>query len=84
MNAFWTTFSLIFITEIADKSRIVGLLLATTYRAPWSIFFGMTLGYALLEGIAVALGGMVPAFVSQAWISKAAGIIFILIGSRTG
>lgn len=81
MIAFWTAFSLILVTEIADKSRVAGLLLVTTYRAPWPIFFGMTLGYALLEGLAVFLGGMIPAWVPREWISRAAGALFITIGA---
>lgn len=81
MTAFWTAFSLILVTEIADKSRVAGLLLVTTYRAPWPIFFGMTLGYALLEGIAVFLGGMIPVWVPQEWISKVVGALFIAIGA---
>lgn len=80
MNPFWSAFGLILVTEIADKSRIAGLLLATTFRAPWKIFFGMTLGYALLEGIAVAVGGAAPSFISAQWLTRGAGALFIALG----
>lgn len=80
MSIFWSTFTLIFVAEIADKSRVVGLLLATTYRAPWRVFWGMTLGYALLEGIAVAVGGALPGLIPTKWLEPGAGLLFIVLG----
>ncbi len=80
---FWTAFYLILFTEIGDKSRVAGLLLSTTFRAPWAVFWGMTLGYGLLEGIAVALGGIVGEVVPRQWIQIGTGVLFILLGVVT-
>src|SRR6185503_16501691 len=80
MSLFWSTFLIIFIAEIADKSRVVGLFLATLYRNPWPIFWGMTLGYALLDGIAVLLGATLSIHVPSRWIQIGSSIIFISLG----
>jgi Ca2+/H+ antiporter, TMEM165/GDT1 family len=81
MPIFFSTFILIFLTELADKSRLAGLFLVSLYRAPWPIFWGMTIGYAVLEALAVTVGGAVPHFVAGRWISLGAGILFLISGS---
>lgn len=80
MDIFWTTFLLIFIAEIADKSRIVGLFLASTYHAPWAVFWGMTLGYVVVDGLAVIFGSYMNSFLSPFLIKMAAGVIFLIFG----
>jgi len=60
MVLFWSTFFLIFCTEIVDKSRLAGFLLSTTYQAPVSVFFGMTLGYIVIDALAVMVGHSIP------------------------
>ena len=80
MGLFWSTFFLMLAAEIADKSRIAGFLLATTYRAPWAIFWGMTLGYALLDGIAVVVGETLSSYISPYWLKLASSLIFMGLG----
>ncbi len=80
MSVFWSTFFLIFIAEIADKSRLAGILLATTYRAPWAVFWGMTLGYILLDGLAVLLGGLLSSYIPVFWVKAGAAVLFIVLG----
>ena len=75
-----STFALIFVNELADKSRVVGLLLAGTYRSPWPVFWGMTLAYAVLEGIAVLAGGWLHGSLSPRLIYLGAGLLFIGLG----
>ncbi|MBI5629889.1 MAG: TMEM165/GDT1 family protein [Elusimicrobia bacterium] len=81
MSVFWSAFGLILIAEIADKSRVAGLFLATSFRAPWSVFLGMSLAYALLEAVAVAAGGAMPFFVAPDRLRHGAGTLFILLGA---
>lgn len=77
MRTVLSSFGIVFIAELADKSRVVGLLLAATFRAPWRVFLGMTLGYVLLDGAAVALGAWSGARLSSRWVGAGAGALFI-------
>jgi putative Ca2+/H+ antiporter (TMEM165/GDT1 family) len=77
---FLKVFLLIFVAELADKSRIAGLFLSTTFRAPWRVFWGMTAGYLLLDGIAVYVGGMIPLMYRGVWLDRVVAAIFILFG----
>lgn len=83
MQTFWTTFALIFVNELGDKSRVVGLLLATTYRRPWPVFLGMTVGYALLQGVAIALGSSVRFVIDREWLETMTGALFLTLGATS-
>ena len=83
MNAFWTAFFLIFFAELADKSRVVGLLLSTRFSSPVAVFFGMTLGYALLDGLGVYFGGAITRVLPRVWISAGVGILFVVTGGAS-
>lgn len=76
-----STFLLIFVTELADKSRVVGLILATTYKRPWPVFWGMTLAYAVLDGAAVLAGGWLHASLAPRLVYLGAGALFAVMGT---
>jgi Ca2+/H+ antiporter, TMEM165/GDT1 family len=81
MRVFFSAFGIVFLAELADKSRIVGLMLAATYRAPWRVFWGMTLGYVLLDGAAVAAGRFSGPYVSSSWLAFGVGLLFVAFGA---
>lgn len=83
MGTFLNTFLLIFVSELADKSRFVGLLLTGTFKRPWAVFAGMTLAYALIDGIAVAVGAALPGRLERTWLQTAAGLAFIALGAAS-
>lgn len=83
VGTFLNTFLLIFISELADKSRLVGLLLTGALKRPWPVFAGMTLAYALIDGIAVAVGAALPGRLDRAWLQMAAGLAFVAMGAAS-
>jgi putative Ca2+/H+ antiporter (TMEM165/GDT1 family) len=83
VRLFATTFLLIFLAELADKSRLAGFILSTTFQARAAVFWGMTAGYALLDGFAVWAGGFIAKFVSPVWVNVSAGILFLIFGLMT-
>lgn len=80
MSLFFATFGLIFAGELADKSRIVALLLVATFRKPKQVFLGMTLGFLVLDWGAVAAGAQLAGYIKPAWIAPASGVVFVLAG----
>lgn len=81
MNAALTAFLLVGVAELGDKSRLVGLLLAATFRAPWPVFWGMTAGFLLLHAPSVWLGARLGALASPAWVGRASGALFVVLGA---
>lgn len=83
MKLVLSTFALIFVAELADKSRLVGLMLVASFRRPWPVFIGMTLGFLVLDGAAVVLGARLAGLARPDWLRWAAGAAFILAGAAS-
>lgn len=76
-----STFLLIFVNEIADKSRVVALLLIGTYRTRWPVFWGMTLAYAVTDLAAVLAGGWLHASLPERLVWMGSGLLFLGFGA---
>ena len=52
-----TTFGVVFLSELPDKTALASLVLATKYR-PWPVFAGAAAGFAVQVGIALGAGAL--------------------------
>ncbi len=77
--AFLTSFSLIGLAEMGDKSQLVCMTLAARYRA-LPVLFGAILAFVLLNLLAVLVGAALSEWIPQEYISLAVGLLFILFG----
>jgi len=84
LRLFLTTFALIFVAELGDKTQLAALALAGKERAPlapWVIFVASALALTCTSAIAVGAGAFlartVPAHVIR-WIS---GLLFVAAGA---
>ena len=83
-QAFSSTFGLLFLAELGDKTQLAVLGLAGKYHAPWTVFLGGALALTAVTGLAV-IGGhglcrVLPERILR-WLSAAA---FIVIGVLMG
>jgi putative Ca2+/H+ antiporter (TMEM165/GDT1 family) len=79
-GAFVSGFSLIFVSEWGDKTQIASALFAAEYGAGL-VLVGTMLALALLSIIAIYLGRLISERVDRRFITRAAGVTFIIIGS---
>ena len=80
-----TTFALVFLAELGDKTQLAVLAMATR-SSPWAVFVGA--GAALLVStlLAVALGCTLPRFLpasSTKILHYIAGSLFVIVGAWT-
>ena len=78
-NPFMVSFSLIFLTEWGDKTQIAAALFATQYNGVL-VLAGVLIALALLSIMAIYLGKILSDKIDNKWISKLAGVVFIIIG----
>jgi Ca2+/H+ antiporter, TMEM165/GDT1 family len=52
-----TTFALVFLAELPDKTALASLILATRYRA-WYVFIGAAVGFAVQVALALIAGSL--------------------------
>ena len=76
-----STFSVVFLAELGDKTQLATLLFAADKEVSrWIVFLGASAALVLTSAIGVLAGGLVSQVVSPRHLSIVAGIGFIAIG----
>ncbi|MEW6213355.1 MAG: TMEM165/GDT1 family protein [Acidobacteriota bacterium] len=76
-----TTFGVIFLAEMGDKTQLAAMTLASQTKSPWAVLAGASLALAAVSAIGVAVGSALGHYLPLEWIKRAAGVAFILIGA---
>lgn len=79
-KVFLATLSAIFFAELADKTQLVGITMASKTGKPLSVFLGSVAGYMLVTLISVILGTLLAKYLRPEWIRYAGATAFIVIG----
>lgn len=77
-----TTFALIALAELGDKSQLVCMALASRHP-PLVVFLGAVVAFAVLNGLAVGVGAGLAALIPAAVLSLGVGILFGGFGIST-
>jgi putative Ca2+/H+ antiporter (TMEM165/GDT1 family) len=81
-----STFALVFLAELGDKTQIAVFTLAAETSSPWGVLLGagaaLFLSSALAVGLAIAVHHLLPEVWTK-WIRVGAGALFILVGAWT-
>jgi putative Ca2+/H+ antiporter (TMEM165/GDT1 family) len=83
LKLFASTFALVFLAELGDKTQLAVLSISggSTGSARWMIFAGSALALAATSAIGVLGGDLIARVVSPAWIKRIAGIAFVVMGA---
>ena len=79
-KTFVTTFILVFLAELGDKTQLATMLLAGHNESFFSVFLGAALALILNAGIGVYLGSIISRALPLYYIHLGGGIAFIIIG----
>jgi putative Ca2+/H+ antiporter (TMEM165/GDT1 family) len=81
-TVFLSTFGIIFLAELGDKTQLTAMALGTRY--PWKkIFIGIAAAFALLNLAAVVVGELLFAVMPIFWIKMVSGGLFLYFGVST-
>lgn len=75
MEAFAVAFAVVFVAELGDKTQLVAMSLAARYRTI-TVLAGITIAYAITNGISVLVGGLLGAALPTTAISVAGAVAF--------
>ncbi len=78
-----STFVMIFLAELGDKTQISTFALASNSRSMLSVFLGASGALVLTTLIAVVLGGVIGRFVPEKLIKIVSAAVFIGFGVLT-
>ena len=75
-----TTFSVIFLAEMGDKTQLAAMTMAAQTKKPWAVLIGASLALTVVSALGIAVGSALGNYLPLLWIKRAAAIAFIVIG----
>ena len=80
MRLFASTFLLVLLAELGDKTQLATLSLAASGKSRLMVFLGSAGALILTSALAVVFGGTLARAVPPVWIDRAAGVAFLVMG----
>lgn len=77
---FITTFGVIFLAEMGDKTQLAAMTMAADSKKPWAVFLGASLALMAVSAVGVLVGTAIGNYVPIIWVKRVAAIAFIVIG----
>jgi len=75
-----TTFGIIFLAEMGDKTQLAAMTMAADKKRPWEVFFGASLALVAVSAVGILVGTALGHYLPLDWIKRVAGASFIVIG----
>ena len=75
-----TTFGVIFLAEMGDKTQLAAMTLTAQTKKPWAVFIGASLALAAVSAVGILVGSVLGNYVPLEWVKRVAAIAFIIIG----
>ncbi len=79
-KVFFTTFWMIFLAELGDKTQLATLTFAAESKSRLSVFLGSAGALALTSLLAVALGSFISRVIPESAMRIGPGVLFIILG----
>lgn len=79
-RVFITTFGVIFLAEMGDKTQLAAMTMAAESKKPFSVFVGAALALTCVSAIGVVVGGLLGHYVPIVWVKRVSAVAFIVIG----
>jgi len=79
-NAVFSSFSMIMLMELGDKTQFAVIALSAEYESPLLVYLGVILAFALITGLSATVGTALTKIVQLKHIKLGSGIVFILFG----
>jgi len=81
IKVFAATFGAVFLAELADKTQLVGISMASKTGKPVTVWLGSVAAYIIVTAISVLIGAVLAKYMKPEVIKYAAASIFILMGA---
>ena len=75
-----TTFGVIFLAEMGDKTQLAAMTMAADSKKPWAVFIGASLALVAVSALGVLVGSVIGDYVPLVWVKRVAATAFIVIG----
>ena len=76
----FTTFGIIFLAEMGDKTQLAAMTMAAEKKRPWEVFLGASIALAAVSAVGIIVGTTLGQYLPIEWIKRVAGAAFVIIG----
>jgi putative Ca2+/H+ antiporter (TMEM165/GDT1 family) len=80
-KAFSTSFALIFVAELGDKTQLAAMSLSATQTSTLSILAGSVLGISCATVLGVAVGKLLGDWINPDYLRVSGGVLFLVFGA---
>jgi Ca2+/H+ antiporter, TMEM165/GDT1 family len=80
LKIFLTTFGMVFLAELGDKTQLATFCLSADCDPKVSVFLGSALALVLSSLIAVIFGTVFSKYLPESYIKLGAGVFFVVAG----
>jgi putative Ca2+/H+ antiporter (TMEM165/GDT1 family) len=80
LKLFLSTFALIFLAELGDKTQLAALSLTASGKSRLVIFLASSAALVATSAIAVLVGDALARLVPEIWLKRVAGVGFLVMG----
>lgn len=77
---FATSFGIMFLAELGDKTQLAVISLASRHQSPWVVFTGAALAMIVATALGVAVGSFLPSIIGERIVRFISGGLFIFFG----
>lgn len=74
------TFGAVFLAELADKTQLVGMAMASKSGRPLSVWIGSVAAFMVVTVITVLLGALLGKYLKPEIVKYSAAVLFIILG----
>jgi Ca2+/H+ antiporter, TMEM165/GDT1 family len=75
-----TTFGIIFLAEMGDKTQLAAMTMAAQTKRPWAVLIGASLALTTVSALGVIVGSVIGDYIPLDWVKRGAAVAFIVIG----
>ena len=79
-RAFFSTFGLLLVAELGDKTQLAVIAQTSKYGRPWAVFLGATLALAAVTALGVLGGQALTLLIPREVLRKLAAVAFVAMG----
>ena len=83
-NTLLSTFGLIFVAELGDKTQLAVVTQVCKHRRPWAVFLGASLALTAVTAIGAIGGQSLGRIMPEATLRTAATLAFVVMGILIG
>ena len=78
---FFSTFALVFLAELGDKTQLTVLAQSSAHRAPWCVFLAGASALVAASAVGAFAGGLLSRWLSPVLLQRLGAALFLAFGA---